>query len=112
MFGYQYGGGVVDAINQCDKLAFSFPDYSEQDTISQGFKSMSAASFDCVSRVVRKEMEQRWLSLETNNVLSDLISSPPTSPFIFPEVILFPIEFKAHREMKIVQLQSPREYPE
>ena len=40
--------GVIDAINQCDELAFSFPDYAEQDVISQGFQSMSGASFDCV----------------------------------------------------------------
>jgi len=39
---------VVDAVNKCPQLAFSFPtDHDEQRKIAEGFKKKSAAGIDC-----------------------------------------------------------------
>jgi hypothetical protein len=39
---------VVDAVNQCSQLAFSFPDdHAKQEEISWQFKRSSDADFDC-----------------------------------------------------------------
>ena len=40
--------GVVDCVNSCDVLKFDFPNHEEQQTISDGFKQMSGASFSNV----------------------------------------------------------------
>ena len=40
--------GVVDCINKCEKLKFSFPNLEEQKVIAKGFHSMSGAGFNNV----------------------------------------------------------------
>ena len=37
--------GVIDAVNSCEKLAFHFPNHTQQQTIANGFQLMSGAKF-------------------------------------------------------------------
>jgi hypothetical protein len=39
---------VIDVINKCDNLAYSFPDLKEQAEIARAFQSKSGAGFSCV----------------------------------------------------------------
>ena len=44
---------VVDAVNACPQLAFSYPsDHAQQQEIADGFKSVSRGIFDCCSGAV------------------------------------------------------------
>lgn len=43
---------VIDVINKCDKLAYSFPDLKEQAEIAWAFQSKSGAGFSCVIEAI------------------------------------------------------------
>lgn len=61
--------GVTDCINRCKKLQFQFPNHQKQQVISEGFKAMSGALFDCVVGAIDGMLV--WITKPTKNECKD-----------------------------------------